>query len=285
MTRTLLVALLLAAAVQPAPAEVEAMVSAYGIRPTAGRLPFALRRIYVRDREKGGTPFFAATSLADFLAIAMKVDRRRVFGPAWIFESRYEVYFRTKQRTSVISTVLKALLIEKFHLRYRKGKLATAVPVLSTPRGEPRRKGSQAGACGWGRPGGAVIAPDTGGGPQPLNDTESAVAAARQAVTIPNLDFSGLLFTGCRVADVIPPLEQYIGQVILDETTAQGRYKFTLELPNSPPAPERRLPALAWQLKQQLGAELRFEARLVEDALVIERATPLSHPVSFGDVR
>ena len=85
---------------------IESKLREYEIRPAYGP-PFALQQKYKKNLKKGGTSFHATDTLVQFLAWSFKVEPLRVFGPQWIYDTRYEVYIRTNELTSQTTPILR----------------------------------------------------------------------------------------------------------------------------------------------------------------------------------
>ena len=247
----------------------------YEIRPAYAPGSLELRRKYRQQFRKGGTSFHASDSLVRLLALSLQVEERRVFGPEWIYDARYEVYFRTKEPTNSLSPILGRLLAQKFDLKCRRGAIPVGTLVLATPHGEPGLAPAKSAACKKGRSQGEAGAPSTEIRPAPM-DTEHY---PRMESPMPA---SGVLFyRGCRVADVIPDLERRFGRLVVDETTSKGRYDFDLQLRAGPRSVEHALAPVANELNRKLGAELKPAVRRVEGALAVDSARQITAPLRF----
>jgi uncharacterized protein (TIGR03435 family) len=273
MTHRLLLVALLQAGLADSP--VESKLHEYEIRPAYQQGPSEVARRYRRNLKRGGTSYHAADTLAGFLAQALKTDRLRIFGPPWIHNVRYEVYFRTKEETSALSPVLLNLLSEKFKLKYRKGPATVDTFVLTTPGGEPGLPPSRSKRCVRGPAPAEPAALDAGiRGAHEGTDPDSPAG-----VSVP--DGTVVFYRGCLMADVKEALERRLGRPVIDETTTKGRYDFDLHLRQGPRSAEHTFEPLAAQLKHKLGAELRLAPRPLDMAVVIDSATEIGEPLRF----
>jgi uncharacterized protein (TIGR03435 family) len=247
----------------------------YEIRPV-NEVRLQIR--YRHDPKKSGTPYFAVDTVARFLSWSLGVNVSRIVGPDWIYGTRYAVYFRTRSVTNRLSPILLKLLTDQFHLVYRRGTLPAEVLVLTTPHGEPKLKPSKAEKCS--------------GGPSGIPSTDPADYGFREqfpdfkppSMDLPYPQGTVLFYRGCPVSSVIPALERHLGRLIVDETTSNGRYDFEIAFPPGAPSVRHALGPVAEQLEKKLDAGLKLAVRPIDNALVVDSATPLTAPVSFRQI-
>ncbi len=230
---------------------------------------------YRNDPKKSGTPYFAVDTVARFLSWSLGVNVSRIVGPDWIYGTRYAVYFRTKSTTNRVSPILLKLLTDQFHLVYRRGTLPAEVLVLTTPHGEPKLKPSKAEKCS-GEPSG-MLSTD----PADYGLREQFPDFKPPPMELPYRSGEILFYRGCPVSAVVPALQFHLHRLIIDETTAQGRYDFDIPLTLPLPSVRHARGPVAEELEKKLGAELNLAVRRVENALVVDSATPITAPVSF----
>ncbi len=188
--------------------------------------------------------YYQRAALVGLIERAFGVDAGRIYAPRWIAAKRYEVYFETERPDCDYRLLLRRLLSQEFGFVYRRETRPVETLVLRTPHGEPPRRVSAAAAC-----------------------------RTRQLFVSPAGSRS-MSFTGCRVGDLVRPLERALRRPVIDETTARGRYDFELTWA----APVADLEALARELRRRLGAELTAEVRPLE-VFVVEQVRALEKPV------
>jgi uncharacterized protein (TIGR03435 family) len=228
-----------------------------------------------KDAKQPGTTYFAVDTVARFLSWSLSVNVSRIVGPDWIYGTRYAVYFRTRSVTNRLSPILLKLLTDQFHLVYRRGTLPAEVLVLTTPHGEPKLKLSKAEKCS--------------GGPSGIPSTDPADYGFREqfpdfkppSMDLPYPQGTVLFYRGCPVSAVIPALQHHLDRVIIDETTATGRYNFDIALLPALSSVRHARGPVAEELEKKLDARMKAAVRPIDNALVVDSATPLTAPVSF----
>jgi len=159
-------------------------------------------------------------------------------GPEWLDSDRYNIEAITgrpeKPLPGDLAPLLKALLAERFHLRFHREMRELSVTALITDR--PKLKVSDGEAN--------TMATHTG-------------ARTSQAVA-----------TGVTMATLAGYVGNRLGDIVIDKTGLRGAYDFTLEWSPSE-ATEAPGPPLVTALHEQLGLRLERQKSPVE-VLVIE---------------